>query len=80
MNRAPITLYTTSACTYSRMTKRFLEQHGIPYVEYDVIGNDAARAAMVAKSSQVGVPVIEVDGEIFVGFDERELRRALDLA
>lgn len=62
---------------YCKMAKDFLEKNGIHYDEVDVSEDMDARKVMVEKSHQLGVPVIDVDGEIFVGFNRAELARAL---
>lgn len=72
-------MYTTPACIYCRMTKEFFHKYNIEFVEYNVAEDDAAREEMVEKSHQLGVPVIDVEGEIFVGFNRPELERALGL-
>ncbi|MFN3477019.1 MAG: glutaredoxin domain-containing protein, partial [Candidatus Methylomirabilales bacterium] len=49
--------------------KEFLKAKGIPFTDINVVEDKAAREEMVKKSGQMGVPVIEVDGEIVVGFE-----------
>ncbi|MBI5079605.1 glutaredoxin family protein [Candidatus Wolfebacteria bacterium] len=70
-----IIIYTTPSCVYCHMTKEFLEQNNIAYEEKDVSANDKAREEMVKKSGQLGVPVIDIDGNIIVGFDKKSLSR-----
>jgi glutaredoxin-like YruB-family protein len=79
MSPKKVILYSTPFCTYCRLARKFLEKHGVPYEEYDVSSNAAAREEMVHRSHQLGVPVIEVDGEIFVGFNPALLKRALGI-
>lgn len=74
-----ITIYTTPTCVYCKMTKEFFKSNDIQYEEKDVAMDAKAREAMVDKSHQLGVPVIDIDGEIFVGFDKDALSKALDL-
>ncbi len=61
------------------MVKDFLKKNNIIFEEYNVAEDEKARDEMVKKSRQLGVPVIEVDGEVFVGFNRGELARALGL-
>ena len=61
------------------MTKEFLQKNNIPYEELNVAEDEKAREEMVQKSNQLGVPVIDIDGEIFVGFNRAELEKALGL-
>jgi glutaredoxin len=57
------------------MAKAFLKSQNIPFEEKDVLTDLAAREEMVKKSGQLGVPVIDVEGKIMVGFDQGELTR-----
>lgn len=65
-----VTIYTTPTCVYCKMTKAFFKENNIAYEERDVSTDAAARDEMVAKSNQMGVPVIDIDGQILVGFDK----------
>jgi glutaredoxin 3 len=57
----------------------FLEQHSIAYQDIDVATNSAAREEMVRKTGQMAVPVIEINGDFTVGFDEGKLKEKLGL-
>ena len=74
-----ITIYTTPTCAYCKMTKEFLRENNIKYDEKDVAADTAAREEMVAKSHQLGVPVVDIEGEIIVGFDKDKLSELLGL-
>lgn len=74
-----VKIYSTPTCMYCRMAKDFFQKNGVVYEEVDVSENMDARKEMVEKSHQLGVPVIDIDGEIFVGFNRAELERALGL-
>lgn len=76
---ANILIYSTPSCVYCKMTKDFLGSHNIPFREVNVAEDDAARDEMIQKSGQLGVPVIDVDGQIFVGFDQKGLTKVLGL-
>lgn len=75
----PVTIYSTPTCVYCKLAKDFFDAHRVEYVEHNVADDLAARAAMVEKSHQLGVPVIDIGGEIFVGFDKPGLAKALDI-
>lgn len=47
------------------------------YEEFDVTKDDKMLQEMVKKSHQMGVPVIDMDGEIFVGFNRAEIDKGL---
>lgn len=75
-----VKLYTTPTCTYCRQLKRFLKEQGVKFSEYNV-ANDARKAdEMMKKSGQMGVPVLDVNGKIIVGFNRPEVERALKRA
>ncbi len=68
-----VTIYTTPSCVYCKMTKAFFAQNNIQYQEKDVAADAQARQDMITKSGQLGVPVIEIDGKIVIGFDKQKL-------
>jgi len=59
--------------------KEFLHEHGIPFEDIDVSANPDAAKEMVEKSGQMGVPVVDIDGQIVVGFNEGKLGELLHL-
>lgn len=59
------------------MTKEFFKKNDIEYQEANVATDIVAREEMVKKSGQMGVPVIEIDGQIVVGFDQGRLSELL---
>ena len=61
------------------MTKDFFDKNGVQYEEHNVQDDLKARQEMVERSHQLGVPVIDIDGEIFVGFDRAALAKALGI-
>lgn len=74
-----VVVYTTPSCPWCEMTKRYLQARGISYTEIDVSEDYNAAMDMVRKSGQMGVPVVEIDGEIVVGFDRERIDQLLDL-
>lgn len=72
-----VTIYTTPTCVYCRMAKAFFTEKNVAYTEKDVVTDMKAREEMVQKSGQLGVPVIDVQGTIIVGFDRDALAHAL---
>ncbi len=72
-----VTIYSTPSCTYCNLAKDFFKKNKVEYTEYNVATDLAKRKEMIEKTGQMGVPVIEVDGEIVVGFDEPRLKEAL---
>lgn len=72
-----ITIYSTPTCPYCNMAKEYLDGLKVEYTDHDVSTDTAAAEEMIKKSGQMGVPVIEIDGKIIVGFDKPELEAAL---
>jgi len=57
-----------------------LDDNKIPYQDLNVASDQDARDEMVTKTEQLAVPVVDIDGDILVGFDEKWLRQKLNLA
>lgn len=74
-----VKVYSTPTCPYCHMAKKFLGDNNIPFEDLDVASDKAARDDMIRKSGQMGVPVIEIDGDIMVGFDQGALKEKLGL-
>ena len=74
-----VIIYSTPTCHFCQMTKNFFEENGIEYTDYNVAEDIEKAREMVEKSGQMGVPVIDIDGEIVIGFDEPRLRELLGL-
>jgi len=75
-----VIIYTTPTCLYCAMAKMFLKEHGISFVEKNVAQDRAAANEMIEKSGQMGVPTIDINGEIIVGFDQDAIKKALKLS
>jgi glutaredoxin len=61
------------------MAKKFLDDNKVPYQDLDVAQDKEARAEMVKRSGQLGVPVIDVDGELIIGFNQAKLKEKLGI-
>jgi glutaredoxin len=61
------------------MAKEFFKTNNVQYEEFNVAADLTARKEMVEKSQQLGVPVIDVDGNIIIGFDQKTLEDLLGL-
>lgn len=72
-----ITIYTTPSCVFCRMAKSFFREHNVAYEEKDVTTNHQFVEEMVDKSGQMGVPVIDIDGEIVIGFDKQRIAQLI---
>lgn len=76
---AQVTIYSTPFCVYCKMAKTFFKEKNVQFEEKDVATDIAARNDMLKKSGQMGVPVIDVDGKIVIGFDKPKLQELLGL-
>jgi glutaredoxin-like YruB-family protein len=74
-----VKIYTTPACPFCVMAKQYLKEKGIEFEEIDVSKDEMAAKEMVEKSGQMGVPVIEIDGQIVIGFDKEKIDELLGL-
>jgi len=74
-----VKVYSTPTCPWCKRTKQFLDENKIPYQNLDVASDKAARDEMTSKTGQLGVPVVDIDGDVLVGFNENWLRQKLNL-
>lgn len=74
-----VTMYTTPTCGYCKIAKEFFKQHNVEFQEKDVAVDLEAREYMIQKSGQLGVPVIEVDDTMVLGFDKGKLSQLLNI-
>ncbi len=72
-----VKMYTTPTCPYCKLTKDYLKEKNIEFQEIDVASNASAANEMVKLSGQMGVPVIDIDGQIIVGWNKGALEEAL---
>ena len=74
-----IKIYTTPTCKWCQKLKDWLKSKKIKYEERDISEsqNKTFRDELIQKSGQLAVPVIDIDGKILIGFDEKELEKAL---
>ncbi|MCX6741778.1 MAG: glutaredoxin family protein [Candidatus Pacearchaeota archaeon] len=74
-----IKVYGTSSCPWCIVAKNFFKEHGIEFKEIDVSKNQKAAEEMIEKSGQMGVPVIDINNNIIIGFDENKIRNLLKI-
>ena len=73
-----VMIYTTNHCPFCHMAKEYFKKHDVKYMEINVEEDPEAAEEMIEKSGQMGVPVIEIDGTIIVGFNRPAIERALE--
>jgi len=74
-----VKVYSTPTCPYCKMAKKFFQENNISFEDIDVSINQTAASEMINKSGQMGVPVIEIDGKIIIGFNKPEIKTILGL-
>ncbi|URM29922.1 glutaredoxin family protein [Pseudomonas frederiksbergensis] len=75
--KANVVLYATDWCGYCKLTRRFLDQKGIPYKEFDIEKDAGARKAYEALGGR-GIPLIDVNGTLIRGYDPDKVLAALE--
>ena len=74
-----VTIYSTPTCHFCHMAKDYFNQKNVQYTDYDVATDMEKRKEMVAKSGQMGVPVILIGDEVIVGFNRPEIDKLLGI-
>ncbi len=72
-----IKIYSTPSCTYCHAAKEFFKEKNVAFTEVDVAANLEERKNMIQISGQMGVPVIEIDGQVIVGFNQDLLEKKI---
>ena len=70
MSNPSITIYSADWCAYCHAAKDYLTKKGIAFTEKDVEADQKYLQESIDKSGQMGIPVLDIDGEIVVGFDK----------
>lgn len=80
MSNAKIIVYSATWCAFCHAVKDYFDKQGVKYEDRDIESDPAYAAESVAKSGQRGIPVIDINGEIIVGFDRPKIDAALQKA
>ena len=72
-----ITVYSTPSCGYCTKAKQYFRENKVPFTDINVASDQRRAEEMVRKSGQMGVPVIDINGKIIVGFNVTEIEKAL---
>ena len=75
---ATVTVYSTPTCPYCDMVKDYLTENKVEFMHHNVAEDQAKAEEMVQKSGQMGVPVLEINGHIIVGFNKDAIEHALE--
>jgi len=74
-----VKVYVSPACPYCYTLKEFLKEKGIEFEEIDVSKDEKARDEMIKKTGRLEAPIIEIDGQIVVGFDKEKICKLLNI-
>jgi glutaredoxin 3 len=72
-----VTVYSATWCAFCHAAKDYFDKLGVVYEDKDVEKDPKYAEESVTKSSQMGIPVIDIDGTIIVGFDRPKIDAAL---
>jgi len=74
-----VKVYSTPSCPYCVALKGFLEENKVEFKEVDISKDEESMKVIVEKTGQMGVPVIDIDGELIVGFDRQKIVELLNI-
>ena len=76
---AQVRVFSTPACPFCVRVKNYLQQKGVMFDNIDVSSDQAGLQEMIGLSGQMGVPVVVIDGDVIVGFDQARINAKLGL-
>ncbi len=79
MTAKNVKIYSTPTCHWCNLAKAFFRENKVEYMDYNVAMDVRAANEMVMKTGQMGVPVIDIDGQLIIGFDKPRIVNALGL-
>lgn len=74
-----VIVFTTPTCPHCKHAKRYLRKKNVPFRDVDVSRDRAAARDMARRSGQQGVPVVDIGGQVVVGFNRRKIDRMLGI-
>ncbi|HHT51397.1 MAG TPA: NrdH-redoxin [Eubacteriaceae bacterium] len=74
-----VKVYSTPTCPWCTRVKEYLSSKNVDFVDYDVSSDRDKAMEMITKSGQRGVPVVDIEGNIIIGFDQQNIDRFLNL-
>ncbi|MCG9480002.1 MAG: glutathione S-transferase N-terminal domain-containing protein [Actinomycetia bacterium] len=72
-----VLVYSTPTCPYCARVKDYLSENGVRYDEVDISSDQKNLDEMVKKSKQMGIPVIDFNGRIVIGFEKEAIDEAI---
>ena len=74
-----VKVYSTATCPWCIRAKQFLKENNIDFQNIDVSSDQQSVDELMQKSGQMGVPVLDIEGEIIVGFDKERIKQSLGI-
>lgn len=74
-----IKIYSTPTCVYCATLKEYLKSKKTEFLDIDVSKSEKDLQEMIKISGQMGVPVVDIEGEIIVGFDKQRIDELLKI-
>ncbi len=72
-------IYSTPTCVYCKTLKLYLKKNGAEFEDIDVSKDEKQLQKMIKDSGQMAVPVVDIDGEVIIGFDKEKIDRLLNI-
>ncbi len=74
-----VKLYSTPSCVYCKTLKSYFSKHNIEFINIDVSKDEKELDKMIKDSGQMGVPVVDIDGQVIIGFDKQKIDELLKI-
>ncbi len=78
-NSKNITVYSTPTCGWCTSLKTWLQQNGIEYKDIDIALDEEAAQSLIKRTGHKGVPQVEINDQMVVGFQLPRLKELLDI-
>lgn len=79
MEQKTVTIYSTPACHFCHAAKEYFTDNNVAFTDIDVAEDQEKRQEMIEMTGQMGVPVIRIDDDVVVGFDESKVKELLGM-
>jgi len=77
MNDTKVTIYSADWCAFCHATIDYLNKLGVKFTEKNVEESREYMQEAIEKSGQTGIPVLDIDGKIIIGFDRSQIDAVL---
>lgn len=74
-----VKVFTTPVCPYCYTLKEFLKEKGIEFQDIDISKDEKAMEELIQKTGKMEVPILEIEGELVIGFDKTKIVNLLGI-